>query len=146
MEELRRSCKGNAQCVHDAVASGSSETGRHALEARQRFEELALVHGEAHPHPPTPRWFGPSPVLIQALFVPSGNVPPLVTGPMVIHCKVNSTVTVQFEAEDTNGDGVSYSLLYPRPPGASISSGEAQTSTAVALERREPPHRPHPHR
>lgn len=42
----------------------------------------------------------------------------------MIHCKVNSTVDIQFDAQDPNGDRITYSLLYPRPPGASISSGE----------------------
>eukprot|EP00066_Takifugu_rubripes_P011903 XP_011601169.1 PREDICTED: mucin-4-like [Takifugu rubripes] len=68
----------------------------HTLEARQRFKELALIHS---------------------------NMPPIVTEPTVIHCKVNSTVNIQFMTQDPNGDRITYSLLYPRPPGASISSG-----------------------
>lgn len=51
-------------------------------------------------------------------------MPPIVTEPTVIHCKVNSTVNIQFMTQDPNGDRITYSLLYPRPPGASISSGE----------------------
>lgn len=46
MEELRRTCKSNMHCIHDTIASGSSELGLHTLEARQRFEELALIYGE----------------------------------------------------------------------------------------------------
>lgn len=46
MEELRRTCKSNMQCVLDTIATGSSELGLHALEARQKFEELALVYGK----------------------------------------------------------------------------------------------------
>lgn len=33
-------------CVHDIIASGSTEQGLHTLEARQKFEELALIYGE----------------------------------------------------------------------------------------------------
>lgn len=54
----------------------------------------------------------------------TGNMPPIVTEPTVIHCKVNSTVSIKFLAQDPNGDQITFSLLYPRPPGASISSGE----------------------
>ena len=64
-------------------------------------------------------------------------MPPIVTEPLVIHCKVNSTANIQFVAEDLNGDSITYSLLYPRPPGASISSGEAFVS--LILNRRELP-------
>lgn len=46
LEELRRTCKSNMHCVHDIIASGSSERGLHTLEARQKFEELALIYGE----------------------------------------------------------------------------------------------------
>lgn len=47
MEVLRRTCKNNMHCIHDTIASGSSELGLHTLEARKRFEELALIYGEA---------------------------------------------------------------------------------------------------
>lgn len=46
MEELRRTCRSNMQCVLDTIATGSSELGLHTLEARQRFEELALIYGK----------------------------------------------------------------------------------------------------
>lgn len=71
----------------------------------------------------------------------SGNMPPIVTEPTVIRCKVNSTVTIKFVAQDPNGDPITYSLPYPRPPGASISSGETHTQTFVppTLNQREPP-------
>lgn len=58
-----------------------------------------------------------------------GNMPPIVTEPSVIRCKVNSTVNIQIDAEDPNGDPITYSLLYPRPPGASIGSGERHKHT-----------------
>lgn len=56
-----------------------------------------------------------------------GNMPPIVTEPTVIHCKVNATLNIKFVAEDPNGDPITFSLLYPRPPGASIGSGETHT-------------------
>lgn len=46
MEGLRRTCKNNMHCIHDTIASGSSELGLQTLEARQRFEELSLIYGE----------------------------------------------------------------------------------------------------
>lgn len=46
MEGLRRTCKNNMHCIHDTIASGSSELGLHTLEARRRFEELVLIYGE----------------------------------------------------------------------------------------------------
>lgn len=62
-------------------------------------------------------------------------MPPIVTAPSVIRCKVNSTVNIQIDAADPNGDPITYSLLYPRPPGASIGSGERHKHThAVNLK------------
>lgn len=51
MEELRRTCKGNMHCIHDIIASGSSELGLHTLEARQKLKELALIYGETRRAP-----------------------------------------------------------------------------------------------
>lgn len=53
----------------------------------------------------------------------AGNMPPIVTEPTVIHGKVNSTVNTKIAAQDPNGDPITYSMLYPRPAGASIGSG-----------------------
>lgn len=53
-----------------------------------------------------------------------GNMPPIVTNPTVIQVQVNFTFRVQFTAQDPNNDSVSFSLLFPRPPLASIGSGE----------------------
>lgn len=58
---------------------------------------------------------------------PAGNMPPIVTEPAVIRVKVNSTVNIQIIAQDSNGDPITYSLLYPRPPQSSIGSGETRT-------------------
>lgn len=138
MEELRRTCKSNMPCIHDTIASGSSELGLHTLQARQKFEELALIYGET--------WENFLCFLLFECTDPNrsdchlpGNMPPIVTEPTVIHCKVNSTVNIQFFAQDLNEDRITYSLLYPRPPGASISSGEASTFIPLILKCREPP-------
>lgn len=138
MEELRRTCRSNMPCIHDTIASGITELGLHTLEARQKFEELALIYGET--------WENSLCLLLfeythpkMSDCHPPGNMPPIVTEPTVIHCKVNSTVNIQFFAQDLNGDRITYSLLYPRPPGASISSGEASTFIPLILNRREPP-------
>ncbi|KAI3362951.1 hypothetical protein L3Q82_011622, partial [Scortum barcoo] len=97
LEELRRTCQGSMQCAHDTLASGSSELGLWTLEARKRYQNLALING---------------------------NMPPIVTVPTVIRGKVNSTVNIQIVAQDPNGDPITYSLLYPRPPRTSIGSGD----------------------
>ncbi|XP_034537476.1 mucin-like protein [Notolabrus celidotus] len=101
VEELRRTCRGTLQCVHDTLASGRSALGLQTLDAKRQFQNLALLYG---------------------------NMPPIVTEPTVIHCKINSTVNIQIEAQDPNGDPITYSLLYPRPPRASIGSGDGLLS------------------
>lgn len=53
----------------------------------------------------------------------AGDIPPVVTEPTVILGRVNSLVKVQVAAQDPNGDTISFSLIYPGPPGASIGSG-----------------------
>ncbi|XP_049457035.1 mucin-like protein [Epinephelus fuscoguttatus] len=97
VEELRRTCEGSMQCVHDTIASGSSDLGLQTLDAKKQFQNLALIYG---------------------------NMPPIVTEPTVIHCKVNSTVNIQTVAQDPNGDPITYSLLHPRPARTSIGSGD----------------------
>ncbi|XP_039995971.1 uncharacterized protein si:ch73-105b23.6 isoform X4 [Xiphias gladius] len=97
MEELRRTCKGSMECVYDTLASGSSDLGLQTLDAKKKYQNLALIYG---------------------------NMPPILTEPTVICSKVNSTVNIQIVAQDPNGDPITYSLLYPRPPRASIGSGD----------------------
>ncbi|CAB1443899.1 unnamed protein product [Pleuronectes platessa] len=97
VEELKKTCKGSMMCVHDTLASGSSDMGLQTLDAKKQFQNLALIYG---------------------------NMPPIVTEPTVIQSKVNSTVNIRIVAADPNGDPITYSLLYPRPPGVSISSGD----------------------
>ncbi|XP_060896663.1 mucin-like protein [Labrus mixtus] len=101
VEDLRRICRGSLQCVHDALASGSSDLGLQTLDAKRKFKNLALIYG---------------------------NMPPIVTEPTVIHFKVNSTLNIQIDAQDPNGDPITFSLLYPRPPRASIGSGDGLLS------------------
>ena len=59
----------------------------------------------------------------------AGNMPPIVTDPSVIQSKVSSQVNIQIVAQDPNDDPITYSLLLPRPPGASVGSGEIHTHT-----------------
>ncbi|KAM8851962.1 mucin-like protein [Synchiropus picturatus] len=96
-EELRRTCKGNMQCVLDTAATGDPDLGLKTLETKKRFQNLASIYG---------------------------NMPPIVTEPSMIRAKVNFSVDVQIIAQDPNGDSITFSLLYPRPPQASISSGD----------------------
>lgn len=46
VEELRRTCKGVMQCVHDTLASGSSDLGLRTLDARKQYQNLALIYGK----------------------------------------------------------------------------------------------------
>lgn len=63
----------------------------------------------------------------------AGNMPPIVTEPTVIRCEVRSQVSVQIVAEDPSRDSITYSLLLPRPPQASIGSGETHTLPAQQI-------------
>ena len=46
VEELRKTCKGNMMCVHDTLASGSSDMGLQTLDAKKQFQNLALIYGK----------------------------------------------------------------------------------------------------
>lgn len=46
VEELRRTCKGSMQCVHDTLASGSSDLGLQTLEAKRQYQNLAVIYGK----------------------------------------------------------------------------------------------------
>ncbi|XP_028279854.1 mucin-like protein [Parambassis ranga] len=96
VEEVRRTCKGSMQCVHDTLASGSSGLGLQTLDAQSQYEKMAEIFG---------------------------NMPPIVTEPTVIYGKVNSQVSIQILAEDPNKDAITYSLLSPKPPQTSVGSG-----------------------
>lgn len=125
VEELRRICKGSIQCVYDTLASGSSDLGLRTLDARTQYQNLALIYGSFL------YYFGnvfvcdtlTSTNWLWSVCGLTGNMPPIVTEPAVIRCKVNSTVNIQINAQDPNGDSITYSLTYPRPPRTSIGSG-----------------------
>lgn len=129
MEELRRTCQGSMQCVYDTLASSSSDLGLWTLDARAQYQNLALIYGSIL------HYFGK--VFLCDLLTCTnwmwsfcrlaGNMPPIVTDPTVISCKVNSTVNIKINAQDPNGDPITYSLFYPRPPRTSIGSGGTHT-------------------
>ena len=48
VEEQRRICQSNMQCVHDALASGIADLGQSTLDAKTQFEKLALIYGKQH--------------------------------------------------------------------------------------------------
>ncbi|KAG5831344.1 hypothetical protein ANANG_G00302770 [Anguilla anguilla] len=77
LSELKTKCQGSMACVHDTLALGNLDLGLQSLEFEERYHNLAQVFG---------------------------NMPPIVTQPTVIQCKVNDMVQVQFVAEDANSD------------------------------------------
>ncbi|XP_031434910.1 mucin-4-like [Clupea harengus] len=97
MEGLLQACQGSQECVHDSLASKNKHLAQETLQAQQKYRNLSLTFA---------------------------NMPPIVTEPTVIRCKVNQTVQVQVRAEDPNHDPFSFSLLHPRPPQATISNGD----------------------
>ncbi|MEQ2232453.1 hypothetical protein ILYODFUR_011547 [Ilyodon furcidens] len=97
LETQKKICKDSMQCVQDSLASGISDLGQQTLDAQTQFRNLALIYG---------------------------NMPPIVTEPTVIQGKVNSQVSIQIVAQDPNSDPITYSLLFPRPPGANVGSGD----------------------
>ncbi|XP_026858371.2 mucin-4 [Electrophorus electricus] len=97
LASLLQACEGSMQCAQDALASDSLGLGQQTLQDQQRLRNLAVTFG---------------------------NMPPMVSGPLVIRCKVNTTVRVQFAVQDVNRDAFTFSLLFPRPPQASIGSGD----------------------
>lgn len=46
LEGLRRDCGGCLQCVHDTVATGSTELGLQALEAKNHYHHHTQIFGE----------------------------------------------------------------------------------------------------
>ncbi|KAL4641211.1 mucin-like protein [Arapaima gigas] len=94
---LRKECQENLQCIHDILATNSTSLGMQSVANKNRYHNLALIFG---------------------------NMPPIVTMPTVIQCRVNVTSRVQFIAQDPNNNSVNFSLLFPRPPLASIGNGD----------------------
>ncbi|XP_060727479.1 mucin-like protein [Tachysurus vachellii] len=97
LSRLQETCKGSMQCVHDILATNNTDLGLQSLQDQKQFYKLAVSFG---------------------------NIPPVLSEPTVIRCKVNTTIRVQFVAQDANRDSVSFSLLYPRPPLASIGKDD----------------------
>ncbi|XP_077438582.1 mucin-4-like [Vanacampus margaritifer] len=46
VEDLRRTCQGSMQCVHDGLASSSSELGLQTLNAEKQYQHLAQIYGK----------------------------------------------------------------------------------------------------
>ncbi|XP_046733182.1 mucin-like protein [Silurus meridionalis] len=90
---LQETCQGSMQCVHDILATKNTDLGLQSLQDQRQIYKLAVNFG---------------------------NIPPILSEPTVIRCKVNTTVRVQFVAQDANRDFITFSLLHPRPPLATI--------------------------
>ncbi|XP_048126330.1 fibrillin-1 [Alosa alosa] len=97
LERQQQVCQRSRECVHDSLASGNTHLGQETLQAQQRYRNLSLT---------------------------LANMPPIITEPTVIRCRVNQTVRVQVRVQDPNDDPFSFSLLHPRPPQATIGSGD----------------------
>ncbi|XP_042592312.1 fibrillin-3-like [Cyprinus carpio] len=91
-----QTCQGSMQCVHDILATGNPILGQDVQKDQQLLHSRAQIYG---------------------------NLPPIVTEPFVIMCKVNSTVRVQFKAQDPNKDTITFSIALPRSPQVTIGSG-----------------------
>ncbi|KAI7806067.1 hypothetical protein IRJ41_025875, partial [Triplophysa rosa] len=92
-----QTCQSSIQCVHDILATGNTKLGQEALEDQQHLRTRTQIYG---------------------------NMPPIVTEPTVIKCKIDTTVRVQVKAQDPNRDQITFSLALPRPPRATIGSGD----------------------
>ncbi|TSK42144.1 Fibrillin-1 [Bagarius yarrelli] len=97
LSRLQEMCHGSMQCVHDILATNNTDLGLQSLQDQKQIYKLAVT---------------------------LGNTPPILSEPTVIRCKINSTLRVQFVAQDANRDSVTFSLLYPRPPLASIGKDD----------------------
>ncbi|XP_051775202.1 mucin-like protein [Erpetoichthys calabaricus] len=91
LEQNRNTCRGKIPCLHDFLATGLIDVGMQTIKFLEKSEKML------------------------ALF---GNMPPSITGPSVIQCKVNFNNTFVFMAVDRNNDTISFSLLLPVPDGA----------------------------
>ncbi|XP_056128438.1 uncharacterized protein si:ch73-105b23.6 isoform X2 [Rhinichthys klamathensis goyatoka] len=92
-----QTCQGSMQCVHDILATENTKLGLDVLKDQQQLQNRTQIYG---------------------------NLPPIVTEPTVIMCKVNSTVRVQFKAQDPNRDQITFSLALPRSPRITIGSSD----------------------
>ncbi|XP_061646854.1 sushi domain-containing protein 2-like [Phyllopteryx taeniolatus] len=46
VEDLRRTCQGSMQCVHDSFASSNSDLGLQTLNAEKQYKNRALIYGK----------------------------------------------------------------------------------------------------
>ncbi|XP_051773809.1 mucin-like protein [Ctenopharyngodon idella] len=92
-----QTCQNSMQCVHDILATGNTNLGQDVLKDQQQLQNRIQIYG---------------------------NMPPIVTEPTVIMCKVNSTVRVQFKAQDPNKDQITFSLASTRSPRVTIGSSD----------------------
>ncbi|KTG37591.1 hypothetical protein cypCar_00011224 [Cyprinus carpio] len=92
-----QTCQGSMQCVHDILATGNTNLGQDVQKDQQQLQSRAQIYG---------------------------NLPPIVEEPFVIMCRVNSTVRVQFKAQDPNRDQITFSLGLPRSPRVTIGSSD----------------------
>ncbi|KAM4770876.1 uncharacterized protein WCC33_002646 [Rhinophrynus dorsalis] len=111
IHEANVTCLGFMQCIHDLLLT--NDTGL-ALQTRNDFNDFKKL---------------------VSLF---GNGVPLSLGPLVLQLRVNVTFKILFNTTDPNNDTVTYSLVKPVPPGASITlNGQftwtVQNSTPVKL-------------
>ncbi|XP_055025536.2 uncharacterized protein [Misgurnus anguillicaudatus] len=90
-------CQNSIQCVHDILATGNTKLGQEVLQDQQHLRNRTQIYG---------------------------NLPPIVTEPTMIKCKVNTSVRVQIKAQDPNKDQITFSLALPRPSRATIGSGD----------------------
>ncbi|XP_049337688.1 mucin-like protein isoform X2 [Astyanax mexicanus] len=92
-----QTCQGSMQCVHDILATDNTALGLQTMQDQKKLQSLTVTFG---------------------------SMPPMIEGPTVVLCKVNSTLRVQFLSQDSNKDAFSFSLLPPRPPQATIGSAD----------------------
>ncbi|XP_073669018.1 uncharacterized protein [Paramisgurnus dabryanus] len=90
-------CQNSIQCVHDILTTGNTKLGQEVLQDQQHLRDRTQIYG---------------------------NLPPIVIEPTMIKCKVNTSVRVQVKAQDPNRDQITFSLALPRPPRATIGSGD----------------------
>ncbi|XP_077341203.1 uncharacterized protein LOC143986670 [Lithobates pipiens] len=94
LRDANETCSGLIQCVHDYLMSNSSAVGRQTAKAFNDFKQMVTLYG---------------------------NGAPRLLDPSILQLKVNNTFKVIFNAYDPNNDTVSFSLVRPIPPGASIT-------------------------
>uniref|UniRef100_W5KAE5 Si:ch73-105b23.6 n=1 Tax=Astyanax mexicanus TaxID=7994 RepID=W5KAE5_ASTMX len=101
-----QTCQGSMQCVHDILATDNTALGLQTMQDQKKLQSLTVTF----------------------------SMPPMIEGPTVVLCKVNSTLRVQFLSQDSNKDAFSFSLLPPRPPQATIGSDGILVWTPLSIQ------------